>query len=80
MCVIKERWNKTMPRFFKWIFGIAAACGSMAVTVNELYAQYNTTPPEWWSRISPILIGISIGAVAVSKLTVKGGMEEKESS
>ena len=76
MCVIKDRWNKTMPKFFKWIFGVAATLGSVVVAVNEGYAQYGITPPEWWCKLCPILIGISIGAGVVSKFTVKGGMED----
>lgn len=76
---IKERWSKSMPKFFKWILGLAAALGGVVVAVNEGYAQYGITPPEWWMKIQPILLGISIGAVAVSKLTVKGGMEKEES-
>ena len=31
---IKERWSKAMPKFFKWIFSVAAAIGVVALAIN----------------------------------------------
>ena len=74
---IKERWSKAMPKFFKMIFSVAAAIGVVALAINTAMISGGATPPEWWNEIFPYLLGISGGAAAVAKFTVKGGMEKE---
>ena len=64
-----------MPKFFKWIFSVAAAIGVVALAIDTAMISGGATPPEWWNDVFPYLLGISGGAAAVAKFTVKGGME-----
>ena len=74
--VIISRWKRRMPLFFKWIFGVAAFVGGLALAINTAIVAGGGTTHEWWNDLYPYLLGVSGGAAFVAKFTVKGGNED----
>lgn len=69
--IIKERWQAKMPKFFKWVLGIALSISSVALAINTALISGNAVIPEWWNTIYPYCIGMGAGMAAVAKLTKK---------
>ena len=66
---IVSRWRNTMPKFFKWVFGVAAFIGGLAIAINEGMIAAGAQPHEWWLDIYPYLVGTSAGAAFCAKFT-----------
>ena len=69
--VLYSRWTNAMPRFFKRVLWIACSLGAIAIGVQTAIQQGGVEPHEWWNDIYKVMLGISGGAMVVSKLTQK---------
>ena len=63
---IISRWRATTPKFFKNIVVLGSGVSIVAVAIHTAAAA---TPPEWWIKIYPYLVGAAAGMAAVAKLT-----------
>jgi magnesium-transporting ATPase (P-type) len=70
---VVERWQQKMPRFFRQLTVVCACIATVAFTVNTAMNQAGATPHEWWTDVYPYLIGVPVGVIMASKLTVAGG-------
>ena len=67
--IISKRWRSAMPKFFKWILGIAASISGVALAIQTSLLTAGVCIPTWWETLCPYLIGIGAGMAAVAKLT-----------
>lgn len=67
--IIKQRWQATMPRFFKWVMGIGTGVAAVALAIQMALNSSGAITPGWWEIIYPYLIGIGAGMTATAKLT-----------
>ena len=74
---IQQRWTNTMPKFFKWVFGVFSFIGGLAVAINEGLEVSHAQPHQWWIDVYPYLIGSSFGAAFVAKFTQTYGKDGK---
>lgn len=66
---LKSRWHNAMPRFFKRMMWICGIISGAAIAIHESFAQLGIQPHDWWMDAERYLIGGSVGAMAVCKLT-----------
>lgn len=66
---IISRWRATTPRFFKNIVVLGSGISIVAVAIHTAMTAAAATPPEWWMKIYPYLVGTAAGMAAVAKLT-----------
>lgn len=65
------RWKANTPKFFKWIMGVSASVGAVALAVQMQLDAAGAAAPQWWTTAYPYLVGISAGMAATAKLTRK---------
>ena len=64
-----QRWKSTTPKFFKNIVVLGSSISIVAVAIHTAMTVAAATPPEWWIKIYPYLVGEAAGMAAVAKLT-----------
>ena len=66
---IINRWRATTPKFFKNIVVVGSSVSIVAVAIHTAMMAAAATPPDWWVKIYPYLVGAAAGMAAVAKLT-----------
>lgn len=71
--IIRERWEHTMPTFFRIVCWVCSLISGTALAVNTAIIAGGTEPHQWWQDIYPYLLGIPAGMAFAAKFTQKGG-------
>ena len=71
------RWQKKMPKFFRWMMYICAFVAGLALSVNTAITLGGGTTHEWWNDLYPYLLGVPAGAAFCAKFTCDGGFRDK---
>lgn len=66
---IVNRWRATTPKFFKNIIVLGSSISIVAIAIHTAMLSASATPPEWWLKVYPYIVGAAAGMAAVAKLT-----------
>lgn len=72
-----KRWQKKMPKFFRFMMYACAFVAGLALSVNTAITLGGGATHEWWNDLYPYLLGVPAGMAFCAKFTVDGGMREK---
>jgi len=61
-----NRCKAETPKVFRKVQYIAGALSAVAIAINAECINMGVVLPEWWTSVTPYIIGFSTGLVALS--------------
>ena len=72
-----NRCKAETPKVFRKVQYIAGALSAVAIAINAECINMGVVLPEWWTSVTPYIIGFSTGLVALSQFTQRYDAEGK---
>jgi hypothetical protein len=69
--ILRTRWTAEMSRVGKWICNLSTIVFITFVASNVIFNMYNTQPPEWFIKIYPWVIVITVFIAVVAKFSIR---------